>query len=53
MPDPVWQLYGRIVRRVGRVPSLVEWDEETPEYEVVVAESRKAAALEQREQTPP
>jgi uncharacterized protein len=53
VPDPVWQLYGRIVRRVGRVPSLVEWDEETPEYEVVVAESRKAAALEQREQAPP
>ena len=46
VPDPVWELYARVVRRVGRVPSLVEWDEGTPAYEVVVAESRKAAALE-------
>jgi uncharacterized protein len=52
VPDPVWQLFARVVRRVGRVPSLVEWDEGTPEYEVVVAESRKAAALE-RELCPP
>lgn len=46
VPDPVWQLYARVVRRVGRVPSLVEWDEATPAYDVVVAESRKAATLE-------
>ena len=46
MPDPVWQLYARVVRRAGRVPTLVEWDEATPEYQVVVAESQKAAALE-------
>ncbi len=46
VPDPVWSLYARLVRRVGRVPSLVEWDEGTPAYEVVVAESRKASALE-------
>ncbi|HTE52873.1 MAG TPA: DUF692 domain-containing protein [Kofleriaceae bacterium] len=46
VPDSVWSLYARLVARVGRVPSLVEWDEATPDYEVVVAESHKAAALE-------
>jgi uncharacterized protein (UPF0276 family) len=46
VPDPVWELYARVVRRAGRVPSLVEWDEGTPDYDVVVAESHKAAALE-------
>jgi uncharacterized protein len=52
VPDPVWQLYARLVRRIGRVPSLVEWDEGTPEYEVVVAESHKAAALERELSAP-
>jgi uncharacterized protein (UPF0276 family) len=46
VPEPVWELYRRLVRRIGRVASLVEWDEATPDYETVVAESRKAAELE-------
>jgi uncharacterized protein (UPF0276 family) len=46
VPEPVWALYARLVQRIGRVPSLVEWDEGTPAYQVVVAESHKAAALE-------
>lgn len=49
VPEPVWQLYARVVRRVGAVPSLVEWDEDTPDYATVVAESHKAAALERAE----
>ena len=46
VPQPVWELYARVVRRVGRVASLVEWDEGTPAYEIVAAEAHKAAALE-------
>ena len=47
VPDPVWQLYERLIRRVGPVPTLVEWDEATPDYATVVAESRRARALEE------
>jgi uncharacterized protein (UPF0276 family) len=46
VPDPVWDLYRRLLRRIGPVPSLVEWDEATPDYDTVVAESRRARALE-------
>jgi uncharacterized protein (UPF0276 family) len=45
VPDPVWALYQRLVRRIGPVSTLVEWDEEIPDYQTVVAESRRAAAL--------
>jgi hypothetical protein len=46
IPAPVWELYRVAVRRFGRVPSLVEWDDAIPPLEDVVAESRKAAAIE-------
>jgi hypothetical protein len=46
VPDPVWDLYREAVRRFGRVPALVEWDDRIPELDVLVAESRKAAAIE-------
>ncbi len=43
----VWALYGEALRRLGRVPTLVEWDDRIPPLEVLVAESRKAAAIEE------
>ncbi len=46
VPDPVWSLYERAVKRFGRVPSLIEWDTDIPPYEVVVAERDRAALLE-------
>ena len=46
VPDAVWDLYRLAVRRFGPVPSLVEWDDHIPELDVLVAESRKAAAIE-------
>jgi uncharacterized protein (UPF0276 family) len=42
VPDPVWDLYRRLIRRVGPLPTLVEWDEATPDYATVVAESQRA-----------
>ena len=38
-------LYRRLVRRVGPLPTLVEWDEATPDYPTVVAESDTARAM--------
>ncbi len=46
VPEPVWQLYREALRRFGRVPTLVEWDDHIPPLEVLVAESRKATAIE-------
>jgi uncharacterized protein (UPF0276 family) len=46
VPDPVWALYRDVVGHVGPVATLVEWDEGTPDYAIVVAEAHKAAALE-------
>jgi uncharacterized protein (UPF0276 family) len=46
VPAPVWALYREALRRFGRVPSLVEWDDAIPPLAEVVAESRRAAAIE-------
>jgi uncharacterized protein (UPF0276 family) len=44
--DAVWDLYRKAVRRFGAVSTLVEWDDKIPPLEVVLAESRRAAAVE-------
>ena len=46
VPSPVWDLYRRAVKRFGRVPTLIEWDEGIPDYETLVDESRRAVELE-------
>jgi uncharacterized protein (UPF0276 family) len=46
VPPPVWALYREALRRLGARPTLVEWDDAIPSLEVVVAESRRAAAIE-------
>lgn len=49
VPDPVWELYRTAVRRFGRVPALVEWDDHVPPLEDVIAESRRAREIEAEE----
>jgi uncharacterized protein (UPF0276 family) len=44
--DPVWDLYRLAVRRFGRVSTLVEWDEDVPDLDVVCAEARRARTIE-------
>ncbi|HEY4238970.1 MAG TPA: DUF692 domain-containing protein [Kofleriaceae bacterium] len=44
----VWELYADAVARFGRVPTLIEWDDNIPELDVLVAESAKAAEIEAR-----
>lgn len=43
--DDVWTLYRHAVERIGRRPTLIEWDSELPELEVLVAEAAKAQAI--------
>jgi uncharacterized protein (UPF0276 family) len=33
----VWRLYEHAVRRFGQVPTLIEWDDNIPEFEVLAA----------------
>lgn len=49
VPAAVWELYREAVRRFGRVPSLVEWDDAIPPLDQVVAESQRAAVIEAEE----
>ncbi len=46
--EAVWELHAAAVRRFGRVPTLIEWDDHVPELERVIEESRAAAAVESR-----
>ena len=49
----VWDLYARSVARTGPVSSLYEWDDDIPEFDVVLAEARKAAAYRAALAPPP
>jgi uncharacterized protein len=42
--DPVWDLYRLTIELAGSVPTLIEWDDEIPELEVLLAEADKARA---------
>lgn len=43
--DPVWTLYAEVLDRAGPVPTLVEWDNDVPEWQVLYAESIRAGAM--------
>jgi uncharacterized protein len=43
--DAVWDLYRAALRRFGEVATLIEWDTDIPELEVLVAEAAKADSL--------
>jgi uncharacterized protein (UPF0276 family) len=43
VPPAVWSLYEDALRRFGPVSTLVEWDEEVPDWERLVEESLEAA----------
>ncbi len=40
--DPVWDLLERTLERAGPRPTLVEWDNDVPEWSVLFAEAEKA-----------
>lgn len=43
--DPVWDLYRHSVARTGNLSTLLEWDADIPEFEVVHAEALKSRAF--------
>jgi len=43
--EAVWELYGEVMRRAGTIATMVEWDQDIPEFEVVHAEVLRARAF--------
>ena len=44
---PVWQVYAHALRRLGPVPTLVEWDTDLPPLAVLLDEAGRALAVAQ------
>ena len=43
--DPVWALYARTIALGGVKPTLIEWDNDVPDWPVLAAEAARAAAV--------
>lgn len=45
VPDAVWRLFERLVRRIGPRPTLIERDQDLPDFTELMAERARAAAV--------
>lgn len=43
--DPVWRLYARSIARGGALPTLIEWDNDVPDWPTLAAEAASAARI--------
>ncbi|MBP7709789.1 MAG: DUF692 domain-containing protein [Rickettsiales bacterium] len=43
--DEVWQLYKLAIARFGATPSLIEWDQDFPEFSTLLLEAGRAAKI--------
>ncbi|NBE07680.1 MNIO family bufferin maturase [Paragemmobacter ruber] len=43
--DPVWQLYARVIAQAGPLPTLIEWDNDVPDFPTLLAEAERAARV--------
>lgn len=43
--DPVWTLYEMLLSRIGPHPTLIEWDNDIPEWPALLAEAMRAEKL--------
>ncbi|NKJ35836.1 DUF692 domain-containing protein [Rhizobium sp. SG570] len=46
--DPVWELYEELITRTGPIASLVEWDNDVPQWPVLRAEAEAADTILRR-----
>ncbi len=46
VPTAVWRLYREAVRRFGGVSTLVEWDDQIPSFDELIAEANRAREIE-------
>lgn len=43
--DPVWTLFAEVIDRIGPMPTLIEWDNDLPDWPVLAAEAARAEAI--------
>jgi uncharacterized protein (UPF0276 family) len=43
--DPVWRLFEMIVEERGPIPTLVEWDNDIPDWPILRSEAQRAQAI--------
>ncbi len=43
--DPVWALYDYTIAKSGPLPTLIEWDNDVPDWPELEAEAARAAAI--------
>lgn len=43
--EEVWNIYKIAVKRFGKTPSLIEWDQDFPEFDVLLSEAKKATKI--------
>lgn len=43
--DEVWDLYAKCIERTGALPTLIEWDNNVPEWPVLLAQAQRADAI--------
>ncbi|MEM7428619.1 MAG: DUF692 domain-containing protein [Pseudomonadota bacterium] len=43
--DPVWTLYEQLIRRIGPRPTLIEWDNDVPAWNVLYRDVERADAI--------
>ena len=43
--DPVWALYAEVIALAGPLPTLVEWDNDVPDWPVLAAEADRVTAI--------
>ena len=43
--DPVWALYAHTIAKAGAKPTLIEWDNDVPDWPVLAAEATRAAKV--------
>lgn len=43
--DIVWDLFARVIERLGRVPTLIEWDTKVPPWPELFAEASRAETI--------
>ncbi|AQS46742.1 hypothetical protein BMG03_02165 [Thioclava nitratireducens] len=43
--EPVWALYAETVSNTGPLPSLIEWDNDVPDFATLMAEAERASMI--------
>jgi uncharacterized protein (UPF0276 family) len=43
--DPVWALFSQTIARAGALPTLIEWDNDVPDFPVLLTEASRAADI--------